>query len=216
MNRRVVLTFHGTGAAPPGVDPHEARLWVPTDELRAILDAAARSSEVEVTFDDGNASDVAVALPELTGRGLTATFFVVAAWIGQEGRIDAAGLAALCSAGMRIGSHGLHHRAWRGLTAPALEEEARSSRESLAEVSGGGIEELALPFGSYDRRALRAARRAGYRRVYSSDGAPARADDWLVARTTVAAGDGPEVVARVLRSRRGLARRAKLQVKRWR
>lgn len=216
MERRVVLTLHGTGTPPPGLAAAELRLWVGLDELRSILDATARAPEVEITFDDGYASDVEVALPELRDRGLRATFFVVSGWVGTPGRLDASALAALAAAGMAIGSHGASHRPWRELSAAELDEEAGSSRRSLAALGLGAIDELALPFGSYDRRALRAARRAGYRRVYSSDGAPAASGDWLVARTTVAAGDGPEAVARALAARGGALRRARLLAKRWR
>lgn len=217
MDRRVVLTFHGTGAPPSGRPPDELRLWVPLTELCSILDAAATvAPAIRVTFDDGNASDVQVALPELLRRDLSATFFVVTGWLDRPSYLGRPDLATLTAAGMTIGSHGAAHRPWRGLQGEALREEAQGSRELLEDVLGADVEELALPFGSYDRRALAAARRAGYRRVYTSDGAPTNPGSWLVPRTTVAAGDGPAVVERALRARRGLAGRGKLLVKRWR
>ena len=62
---------------------------------------------------------------------------------------------------------------------------------------GAEVIEAACPFGSYDRRVLGELRRAGYRKVYTSDRGPAGRGDWLQPRNTVNCGDGADALARV-------------------
>jgi peptidoglycan/xylan/chitin deacetylase (PgdA/CDA1 family) len=42
------------------------------------------SVSVEITFDDGHASDFEFALPILNARGLIARFFITAGWTGRR------------------------------------------------------------------------------------------------------------------------------------
>jgi peptidoglycan/xylan/chitin deacetylase (PgdA/CDA1 family) len=192
----VIVTFHGVGDPPRALEAGEERVWLTTDGFRDALDAIAAADDAEITFDDGNASDVEVALPELRARGLRATFFVVADRLGSPGFLSAEDMRELVAAGMAIGSHGVRHVPWRGLDRAELEAETAGSRATLEEALGTPVEQAALPFGSYDRRALRAARAAGYRRVLSSDGGRARSGAWLQPRTSLGPGlDARRVLA---------------------
>jgi peptidoglycan/xylan/chitin deacetylase (PgdA/CDA1 family) len=182
--RELILTFHGLGEPPEGVEEAERKVWVPVQWFEAIV-AALAPRGVGLAFDDGNASDAKDALPVLARRGLTGRFFVLAGRLGQEGYLNAADVADLRAAGMVIGSHGLHHRDWRTLSDGELREELVVSRHTLADALGEEIVEAACPFGSYDRRVLGALRKAGYRRVYNSDGGSGSARAWLTPRTTV-------------------------------
>lgn len=57
-------------------------------QFAQVLEAVAKRSDVRISFDDGNASDVEVALPRLVD--LTAEFFLPAEMLGDlqptEGR----------------------------------------------------------------------------------------------------------------------------------
>jgi peptidoglycan/xylan/chitin deacetylase (PgdA/CDA1 family) len=221
MAARVInLTFHGIGDARPA-SAGEDRVWLDRARFERILDAAAEWPDgVRLTFDDGNRSDVEVALPALTRRGLRATFFVVAGRLGRPGYLDEHDLAALAGAGMGIGCHGMEHRRWRRLDPGTLAEEVSLSRQRLQAATGAPVAAAACPFGAYDRRALAALRRAGYTRVYTSDGGSAVAGAWLQPRTTVRCDDDPGLL-RAIRSAdrdplRHLRRRATVTVKRWR
>ena len=86
---------------------------------------------------------------------------------------------------MGVGSHGLRHQDWRRLSDDDLREELEGSRTVLGDLLGSPVEEAACPFGSYDRRVLRVARAAGYRRLYTSDGGAASTTWWLAPRNTV-------------------------------
>jgi peptidoglycan/xylan/chitin deacetylase (PgdA/CDA1 family) len=182
--RQLILTFHGLGEPPDSVSDTERRVWVPVEWFEAILDALPGRG-VGVSFDDGKSSDVERALPALARRGMSARFFPLAGRIGAPGYLGAKDIAALSAAGMTIGSHGVHHRDWRGLDDRELHEELELSRQTLAGIVGSEIVEAACPFGSYDRRVLRALRVAGYRRVFTSDGGAGAADSWPSPRATV-------------------------------
>jgi peptidoglycan/xylan/chitin deacetylase (PgdA/CDA1 family) len=180
----LILTFHGLGAPPDDVSDSERKVWVPVQWLQAIVDVLPEAG-VRIAFDDGNRSDVEDALPVLTCSGRNAQFFVLAGEFDKPGRIGPEDVATLQSAGMRIGSHGLHHRDWRRISDHELAEELTESRRALSEIINLDVVEAACPFGSYDRRVIKALRTAGYARAYTSDGGATKGERWLAARTTV-------------------------------
>ena len=182
----------------------ERRYWVTLRELDDLLDAvAAFPVPVDLTFDDGFASDVEHALPRLQDRNLTATFFPCAGLLGRRGRVDTDGVRELVAAGMRLGTHGWAHRDWRRLRPEEIEEEFRRSLDVLEEVSGTTIRWAAVPFGSYDRHVLRRLTAAGMERVFTSDGGLAPRGARRIPRTSVRPGvDGDWLTQLHRRSRR--------------
>lgn len=220
MDRAINLTFHGVGEPRRRLDPGEPDVWVSREQFLALLDSVEGRSEVRISFDDGNASDVEHALPALRERGLHATFFVVAGRLGTPGFLDAAGVEELAAAGMTIGCHGMRHRAWRGLDDVALREEVVEAKAMLEGVVARPVTQAACPFGSYDRRVLRRLRGSGYHHVYTSDRGTSRYRDFLQARNSIGPHDDPGVLERIMLREstpyRALPRRAKLAVKRWR
>jgi peptidoglycan/xylan/chitin deacetylase (PgdA/CDA1 family) len=184
QERELVLTFHGLGEPDADITPGERRVWVPVEWFEAVLDARPPAA-VKIAFDDGNASDVVHALPALVERGMHARFFPLAGRIGEPGYLDAEDIRNLREAGMAIGSQGVNHRPWRTLGEDELEYELVESRRCLSEIVGEEIVEAACPFGSYDRRVLRALAQAGYERVFNSDGSTCAEGSWLSPRTTV-------------------------------
>jgi peptidoglycan/xylan/chitin deacetylase (PgdA/CDA1 family) len=219
MAQRTILTFHGLGEPPAAATDAERQVWVAVPWFEAIVDALAPDG-VGLAFDDGNSSDVEHALEILLRRGQTASFFVLTGRIGAEGYLDAEDIRRLHLAGMGIGSHGVDHRDWRTLSASELDRELTLSRGVLSEVVGSEISEAACPFGSYDRRVLRAVRAAGYRTVCNSDDGPARAGSWLIPRNTVHRGrplrDWLELAAHGAGRRPGVKMTGKRLLKRMR
>ena len=112
MQQRLVLDIHGLGPKPSHVEPDETYYWCEDISIfERILDAVPEVSTrsgtpIQITFDDGNASDFAYALPALVKRGLRASFFVCAGRIGRLGYLDKGAMAEIVAAGMIIGSHG--------------------------------------------------------------------------------------------------------------
>ena len=60
--------FHGIGTPQRTLEPGEDRYWVAIDEFLAMLDAIAAAPGVRISFDDGNASDIEIALGGLRER----------------------------------------------------------------------------------------------------------------------------------------------------
>jgi peptidoglycan/xylan/chitin deacetylase (PgdA/CDA1 family) len=212
------VNFHGVGEPPRELDADEAMVWLGTNRFLQTLEWLRGRSDVHISFDDGNRSDVEVALPALLERGMTATFFVLAGRLDDPPYLDADDVRRLRAAGMAIGSHGLHHRDWRRVSDAELARELSHSRRILEEVVGEPVTQAAAPFGSYDRRVLARARRdGGYARLFTSDGGPARRDAWLQPRTTVGNdGVAPTALTQPPSARTSAERALKRLVKRWR
>lgn len=214
------LTFHGVGDPPRPLDQGEAAVWLAAGRFEQALDAVRGRDGVHVTFDDGNESDARIVLPALAARGMTASFFVLGGKIGQPTFLSAEALRELAAAGMRIGSHGLDHRAWRGLSDADLGRELVDAKARIEDVVGRKVNEAACPFGSYDRRILARLRTAGFERVYTSDRWFAATGQWLQPRFTVHHDDTPASLVALAESRpgplRSVAAALRLAAKRWR
>jgi peptidoglycan/xylan/chitin deacetylase (PgdA/CDA1 family) len=218
---RLVLCFHGIGSPRRPLEPGEAPCWLEPAQFEEMLDEIVGSPDVLITFDDGNKSDVDVAMPLLLGRGLTSTIFVIARRIGESGSLTAGDLRELIENGMSIGTHGYGHRPWRRLDSSACREELVQAREMIEAASGQRVTEAACPFGAYDRKSLHALKRFGYERVYTVDGGYADPQAWLQTRHSIHSLDNGGTVRGLIRGsrRRSLpqpVRTAKLLVKRWR
>jgi peptidoglycan/xylan/chitin deacetylase (PgdA/CDA1 family) len=196
--RTVNICFHGVGAPARELEPGEQAYWIGRAQFEDILDSVGSHPCVDLSFDDGNSSDVRIALPALVSRGLVARFFVLAGRLGAPGSLGATDLRALHDAGMVVGSHGMHHRPWRRLDDEAARVELVEARERIGEASGAPVAEAACPLGRYDRRLLADLRRLGYTRVYTSDRRRARPGAWLQPRYSVRSGDDEASVRRMV------------------
>ena len=181
----VNLTVHGIGPIRRQLDPGEDRTWVTVEQFEQVLDAVAGRPDVRITFDDGNSSDVEIALPRLLERGLTADFFVLAGLVGRPDRVNVDGLRELTARGMRIGSHGWAHRDWRRLDEQQAAQEMVQAGKVLSDLTGQRVTTVAIPFGSYDRHVLSRLRKVGVTRVYTSDGGRTAAGRWLQPRNSL-------------------------------
>lgn len=69
----VSLTFHGVGEPVSALVPGERDVWISERQFVATLDAVRGRDGVLLSFDDGNASDMRHAPPELQRRDMRAT-----------------------------------------------------------------------------------------------------------------------------------------------
>jgi len=220
-SRQIALTFHGIGVPPDWVPVEEKKYWIPKQVfsemiLRVSKTARAHDIQLTVTFDDGNKSDVSIGAPLLRELGMTGYFFPCAGRLGKAGYLDQKDLETLISDGFEIGSHGMNHLPWATLHGDVLQQEIAGSKAALERAIGRPVRCAALPFGSYNRRALAAARAAGYQQVFSSDPGLVKAGSWFTRRISYHDGmtfDLPELVAKYSRSSRYFLGAAKHLVK---
>jgi peptidoglycan/xylan/chitin deacetylase (PgdA/CDA1 family) len=119
---------------------------------------------IMITFDDGYRDAFFKASPVLARLGMRATAYVV------SGRISGRDpnfltwplLHALERRGIEIGSHTVAHRDLTSLSDAEMLEDLTSSRRALERRLLHPVPWLAYPFGAYDERVERLARRAGY------------------------------------------------------
>jgi peptidoglycan/xylan/chitin deacetylase (PgdA/CDA1 family) len=220
-NEVLNLCFHGIGTPGRELEPDEDLIWVEEEQFNELLEVIARFPTVRITFDDGNASDAAIALPMLRKHHLVASFFVIFGRIDQPGSLSSDDVRQLVAEGMTVGSHGMRHRPWREVNDAELRAELVDAATAIAGVTGEPVRDAACPFGSYDRRVLSALRATSFRRVYTVDGGAARADAWLQSRYTVRSADTSADIERRARDPRGgslpaAIRAGKSLVKRWR
>lgn len=190
MAQELTLLLHGIGTPHDAVTAEESFFWVTRQAFATLLDRiverrAGADIPAVITFDDGNDSDVLIAMPELAKRGLKAMFFICAGRIGAPHYLDRAAIADLLAAGMEIGTHGKDHRNWRGLDEANLDAELGEARRRIEDVCGMPVTKAAIPFGSYDRHVLKRLRRERFECVYTSDRGLARSDAWLKSRDTM-------------------------------
>lgn len=190
-----VLMYHGVGETPAA---HGERRYTVSrqalarhlDLLRGrypvlgyeeMLDGRAPRGTVVLTFDDGEASVFAEALPELKARHVTATVFITTAWIDTPGYLTGTEILRLRDEGWTIGAHGATHRYLSDLDDAALEQELAGSREALEHLLGKPVRHMSLPGGRTDPRVSATARRLGYRSLCTSQVGCHEARDPLMA-----------------------------------
>ena len=183
------LGFHGVGAPERELEPDEDQYWIDPELFGELLDTALELPEVKLTFDDGNASDLSVALPMLLERGLTAAFFVIAGRLGQPGSLAADDVRALAEAGMTIGTHGMRHRPWRSLDEEGYREELDEATELLEAAAGAQHRQGGVPVRRVRPQGPAGVEAAEFRRVYSVDRRPARPDAWFQPRYVIRRGE---------------------------
>ncbi|MCW0212431.1 MAG: polysaccharide deacetylase family protein [Pseudonocardia sp.] len=191
-----VLMYHGVHDAP-GDDGHFNPVysvrtedfarqldWLVAQGYRTVrlddLEAAADDRSVVLTFDDGDVSNVDVALPLLVERGLVAEFFVVSDNIGSPGWVGEDDGRVLVGAGMGVQSHSCTHRALQDLPLSELEHELVASRQALEAWTGTGVTAISLPGGRGGERERRVAVGTGYTHVLGS--VPGTNREWTPGR----------------------------------
>lgn len=171
---RFILTFHGIGEPGAHVGRDEIPYWVGEETFHEIIDFIASGAfpnlpPIEVTFDDGNMSDIRIALPALVKKGLSARFFVLAGRIGASGYLSKSDIREMSNAGMTIGSHGWSHIDWRKATDAELHRELVDAKSLIEDALGKSIDNISVPFGRYNKRVIPSILKFGYAAVFSSD-----------------------------------------------
>lgn len=119
---------------------------------------------IVITFDDGYRDAFYRAAPVLARLRMPAVAYVITERIvdGDRHFLSWGHIRRLERRGVEIGSHSVSHRDLTQLSDRELLHELRGSRRALERGLRHPVQWLAYPFGSYDSRVERVARRAGY------------------------------------------------------
>lgn len=167
---REAYGFPGARAARYKLDPLDFRAHLDAIAATGVsVGLLATEPSVALTFDDGGASalDIATSLEE---RGWVGHFFVTTGRIGTRGFVDAEQIRSLAARGHDVGSHSHSHPTYMGtLSAGALAEEWRRSREVLGEILGRAPCSAAVPGGFVSPLVIAEAANAGYELLLTSE-----------------------------------------------
>lgn len=119
---------------------------------------------VLITFDDGYSDVFHHARPVLSRLGMPATAYVISGRTNHGDRVFLTWrrLRMLERAGIEIGSHSVTHTGLTSLSDRDALRELVHSRRAFERGLGHPVPWIAYPFGDYDSRIERLARRAGY------------------------------------------------------
>ena len=212
-----ILNFHGIGSPHSGIEAAERPYWISELFFQQILNLVDREGyrrRVLWTFDDGNASDLSIAAPRLAAASQKGTFFILTGRFDNPHYLSPAQTRGLADMGMEIGLHGRDHVDWRTVSVDLLNVETIGARGVLAQELGRPVTEVAIPFGTYNRRVISHLKACGFNRIYTSDHGPAAAGETVRNRTSVRADMTLEDVRNILdnnvsvptRARRWLSR----------
>jgi peptidoglycan/xylan/chitin deacetylase (PgdA/CDA1 family) len=124
----------------------------------------------QITFDDGEQSQLHNALPLLAEHGISSTYFVTPGLIGKAAKfLGWDELKALRDAGHSVQSHGWSHKFLTFCSDNELEHELCASKELLEDKLEVAVQEISVPGGRWDHRVIKACAAAGYKRVFVSD-----------------------------------------------
>jgi len=179
-----------------------------------------------VTFDDGFVSVKDHAAPELRRRRIPWTIFVPSTCLGQPpGWLRHAPLAArqdrvMTAAELRelaadplvtVGSHTATHAHLVEIGPDRAARELVQSKADLENVLQRAVDQFSYPFGARTPALDEQARAAGYRRLFTSNPAPAfrTPEEWVTGRISVDPDISPmEFRLKLLGAYRWLARRS--------
>jgi peptidoglycan/xylan/chitin deacetylase (PgdA/CDA1 family) len=179
----LMLTYHAVedGPAPLCMAPESFRRQL--DELAELGAATVTVSQlaealregtlperaVAITFDDGCASAVRTAVPDLVERSMTATFFCVAGHLGGRNdwstqpsgvpRFDlasAAELGEIARLGFEIGAHGMEHAPLGEAGASVARRELHDAKSLLEGAVDAKVSSVAYPYGVLPSKAAAA------------------------------------------------------------
>lgn len=140
-----------------------------------------------ITFDDGYAHLLDIAVPVLTERKIPATFYIPSGLMGQNihtsygatSVMEASDVLNLNNAGFTIGSHSVSHAFLPESSVENVRAELVNSKSELEDVLGMAVPEFAYPKGGYNRNVIEAVNSAGYSRAVTVVSRPVSASDSL-------------------------------------
>lgn len=129
------------------------------------------SRRAVLTFDDGLEDLYTIAYPILQERQIPFTCFIVTDFLDQPGYLTTAQLQEMANDHLvTIGSHGVTHHIFSGLSKPEKTNEFNQSKAILEKITGKPVPFFAYSHGSYDDETLTLAEQ--YQYAFTVDSTP--------------------------------------------
>lgn len=119
--------------------------------LKPVISFAAEGRQIALTVDTAFGDDYTEAILDvLKTEGVTATFFVMGAWVNEYPEK----LTEIKMAGHEIASHSYSHTRYTELTPDEIAEDANAARQIIKDKTGQEPAMLRPPYGAYDSYTL--------------------------------------------------------------
>ena len=164
----------------PEVFRHQMR-WLKRHEFHTIMQRSLfnalmcgshlRRKPIIVTFDDGYRDVYRYASPVIERFGMHATSYLITERISGDDRsfLSWKQVRGFEKRGVEIGSHTVSHAALTALSDEGALSELVRSRRKLERKLDHRVTWLAYPYGDYDARIERLAKKAGYKLAVTTD-----------------------------------------------
>jgi putative cell wall-binding protein len=126
----------------------------------ALPAQAATPTVVSVTFDDGNADQLAAA-QVMKDKGLKGTFYIISGVVGQPNYLTQAQVGEIAGMGHEIGGHTVSHVDLATVDAAEATRQVCNDRATLSSW-GHAVTSFAYPFASQNAQAQQVVKDCGY------------------------------------------------------
>ncbi|MBI4302203.1 MAG: polysaccharide deacetylase family protein [Chloroflexi bacterium] len=116
------------------------------------------SQAIILTFDDGYKDNFQNAYPILKRYGFTATFFVIARYIGRPEYLSQEDIREMVTGGMFVEAHGLTHIDLTTIPPAALPKEILEARQNIEAYTGQQVRFFSYPSGRYNETIIKVLR----------------------------------------------------------
>lgn len=180
--------------------------------FRSLADVLSDPStkSISLTFDDGYQHLVSTLTPLMEEHQLRPTIFMPTGWIGKPNRwdysnflrnephLDISQIKQLAELGVKFGSHGHSHSDLTSMSAGKLKQELTESKDTIEQITGQTVDQIAYPFGRVDQRVTESAAEVGYKFGFTTAFPEPDNDSLAMGRYPVYSFDNPTTIRQKL------------------
>lgn len=126
---------------------------------------------IVITLDDGYVDNYTNAYPILKELGFNATVFVVTSNIDKDKRtLTSKQIKEMDEAGIQIASHTYNHDKLDDLPYEKQLQTMKKSKDDLEKILNHKVDFIAYPYGKWNEESIKAAKDAGYKMAFTTQG----------------------------------------------
>jgi len=182
--KTLVLMYHNVVNSDKDLHLYDVSLKSFKKQIECLRNTHDAIRDIILTFDDGYSFWANEALDIIKRNGLKAYFFVCLEFL-KNGSITREDIIKLKKNGMIIGSHGMRHRFLHKLSEGEVLYELNESRNILEDIIQGEIEYFSVPRGVHNKKILKIAQDAGYKKIFISEAGLNTEDSFIMKRIPI-------------------------------